>query len=105
MTTENFLNIKDDFPILSRLIQGKELIYLDSAATTQKPNSVIDSINNYYKNYNSNIHRGIYSISIEATEHYENSRTNVSNFINAKSPNEIVFTRNATEAINLVANT
>ena len=105
MTPENFLNIKDDFPILSRLIQGKEFIYLDSAATTQKPNSVIDSITDYYKNYNSNIHRGIYSISIEATEHYENSRTNVSNFIHAKSPNEIVFTRNATESINLVANT
>ena len=105
MTSDAFLNIKNDFPILSRLIKGKEFIYLDSAATTQKPNSVINSITHYYKNYNSNIHRGIYSISIEATEHYENARANVSNFIHAKSPNEIIFTRNTTEAINLVANT
>ena len=91
MTSETFLDIKDDFPILSRLINGKEFIYLDSAATTQKPDSVINSITNYYKNYNSNIHRGIYSISIEATEHYENARTNISHFIHAKSPNGISF--------------
>ena len=98
-------DIKNDFPIFSRKINGKNLVYLDSAATTQKPNAVIDSIINYYKNCNSNIHRGIYSISIEATELYENARANIGKFINANSSHELVFTRNATEAINLVANT
>lgn len=105
MTSDLFQDIKNDFPIFSNRINGKEFIYLDSAATTQKPNSVIDSIVNYYKNYNSNIHRGIYSISIESTENYENARNNIGNFIHSNSSKEIIFTRNATEAINLVANT
>ena len=105
MSNSSLQDIKNDFPIFSKPINGKDLVYLDSAATTQKPNEVIDSITHYYKTYNSNIHRGIYSISIEATELYENARTNIGRFIHSKSPKEIVFTRNATEAINLVANT
>ena len=104
MGLSNFQDIKKDFPIFSRQINGRDLVYLDSAATTQKPTEVIDSITNYYKNCNSNIHRGIYSISIEATELYENARNTIAKFINANSPRELVFTRNATEAINLVAN-
>ncbi len=105
MSSNIFQNIKNDFPIFSNQINGKDFVYLDSAATTQKPNDVIDSVIYYYKNCNSNIHRGIYSISIEATELYENARSNIGKFINAKSSHEIVFTRNATEAVNLVANT
>ena len=105
MSNSSLQDIKNDFPIFSKPINGKDLVYLDSAATTQKPNEVIDSITHYYKTCNSNIHRGIYSISIEATELYENARINIGKFIHSKSPKEIVFTRNATEAINLVANT
>ena len=105
MSNSSLQDIKNDFPIFSKPINGKDLVYLDSAATTQKPNEVIDSITHYYKTCISNIHRGIYSISIEATELYENARTNIGRFIHSKSPKEIVFTRNATEAINLVANT
>ena len=104
MSLSNFQDIKKDFPIFSRQINGRDLVYLDSAATTQKPIEVIDSITSYYKNCNSNIHRGIYSISIEATELYENARNTIAKFINANSSREIIFTRNATEAINLVAN-
>ena len=104
MGLSNFHDIKKDFPIFSRQINGRDLVYLDSAATTQKPVEVIDSITSYYKNCNSNIHRGIYSISIEATELYENARNTIAKFINANSSREIIFTRNATEAINLVAN-
>ena len=104
MGLSNFHDIKKDFPIFSRQINGRDLVYLDSAATTQKPIEVIDSITSYYKTCNSNIHRGIYSISIEATELYENARNTIAKFINANSSREIIFTRNATEAINLVAN-
>ena len=104
MGLSNFPDIKKDFPIFSRQINGRDLVYLDSAATTQKPIEVIDSITSYYKNCNSNIHRGIYSISIEATELYENARNTIAKFINANSSREIIFTRNATESINLVAN-
>ena len=105
MSSDIFQDIKNDFPIFSNQINGKDFVYLDSAATTQKPNDVIDSVVHYYKTCNSNIHRGIYSISIEATELYENARSNIGKFINAKSSHELVFTRNATEAVNLVANT
>ena len=104
MGLSNFHDIKKDFPIFSRQINGRDLVYLDSAATTQKPTEVIDSITSYYKTCNSNIHRGIYSISIEATELYENARNTIAKFINANSSRELIFTRNATEAINLVAN-
>jgi cysteine desulfurase/selenocysteine lyase len=82
---------------------NRTLVYFDNAATTQKPLSVIDAISNYYKNYNSNIHRGLHQLSEEATLEYESTREKVKNFINARSREEIIFTRNTTEAINLIA--
>lgn len=98
--------IRQDFPILNRSLKGgKKLVYLDNAATTQKPKEVIDAIYRYYSEYNSNIHRAVYQIAEEATEGYENTRENVRKFINARYPEEIVFTRNTTESINLIAYT
>lgn len=98
-------SIRRDFPILQRRIKGgSKLIYLDNAATTQKPRAVIDSISNYYLNYNSNIHRAVHQLAEEATFAYEEVRQKVAKLINARSPDEIIFTRNATESINLVAN-
>jgi cysteine desulfurase/selenocysteine lyase len=94
--------IREDFPILDRVINGKPLVYLDSAATSQKPRAVIDTMTDYYQRYNANPHRGVYQISEEATAAYESARQRVATFINAPSPKEIVFTRNVTEAINLV---
>jgi len=96
--------IKNDFPILSQQINNKPLIYLDNASTTQKPTSVINKIADYYKNTNSNIHRGVHYLSQKSTEEYENSRIKVHKFIGSKSTKEIVFVRGTTEAINLVAN-
>ena len=96
--------IKSDFPILNQKINGHDLVYLDNAATTQKPKVVIDTINDYYRKTNSNIHRGVHTLSQRATEHYENARTKIANFINSESEKEIIFVRGATEAINLVAN-
>ena len=84
-------------------MNGKPLVYLDSAATSQKPNQVIDAISNYYKTYNANIHRGIYTIADEATDAYTDSKEKLAKFINAKGIQEIVYTRNTTEAINLVS--
>ena len=95
--------IRNDFPILHQIINGKPLIYLDNAATSQKPKNVIDAIETYYREYNSNIHRGVHTLSENATETYESSRLKIKNFINANSTKEIVFVRGATEAINLVA--
>ena len=95
--------IRKDFPILGLVQDGKPLVYLDSAATSQKPRKVISAISKYYKKYNANIHRGVYRISIKATEEYEKSKKKVAKFINAHSMEEVVYTRNATEAINLVA--
>ena len=95
--------IRNDFPILTRKINGKPFVYFDNASTTQKPSSVINKIVNYYSFYNSNIHRAVYDIAEEATNAYELTRLKISKFINASSPQEIIFTRNATEAINLVA--
>ena len=95
--------IRQDFPILTRQINGKPFVYLDNAATTQKPLSVINKISEYYSFYNSNIHRAVYDIAEEATDAYELTRSKVGKFINASSTEEIIFTRNATEAINLVA--
>jgi len=86
-----------------RLNDGKKLVYLDNAATTQKPYEVIDAICKYYSEYNSNIHRAVYQIAEEATEEYERTRENVRKFVNAKYEEEIIFTRNTTESINLVA--
>src|SRR3990167_4288166 len=95
--------IRKDFPILKRKIHGKQLVYLDNAATSQKPRQVIEAIADYYKNHNANIHRGIHTLSVEATEAYEEVRQKVADFIGVADCAEIVFVRNATEAINLVA--
>ncbi len=96
--------IKEDFPILSKKIKNKPLIYLDNASTTQKPASVIGEIQKYYESTNSNIHRGVHHLSQKATEEYEESRNKIKHFIGSKSSKEIVFVRGATEAVNLVAN-
>lgn len=100
----NVENIRKDFPILEREINGKKLIYFDNAATSQTPLSVIDSISNYYKSYNANIHRGVHSVSEEATEAYEKSRIKIQNHFNAKNSEEIIFTSGTTHSINIVAN-
>jgi len=97
------MTIREDFPILQTEVHGKPLIYLDNAATTQKPKAVIDTLIDYFSNYNSNIHRGVYLLSQKATDAYEQARYTVKNFINAKRFQEIIFTRGTTEAINLVA--
>ena len=97
------LSVREDFPILSRSIYGKPLVYFDNAATTQKPLAVINAISNYYLNDNANVHRGVHYLSQQATGAFEDVRKKVATFINAGSPSEIVFTRGATEAINLVA--
>ena len=96
--------IKADFPTLNQKINGYDLVYLDNAATTQKPRTVISSLENYYNNINSNIHRGVHTLSQKATESYEDSRRKIAEFINAETQNEIIFVRGATEGINLVAN-
>ncbi len=95
--------IKADFPILNQNVNGKRLVYLDNAATTQKPNCVIEAISDYYKIYNANIHRGIHTLSQKATQAYEDTRVATQNFIGAKASQEIIFTRNTTESINLIA--
>jgi cysteine desulfurase/selenocysteine lyase len=95
--------IRADFPILRRQVAGKPLVYLDNAATSQKPLSVIEAISNYYMYNNANVHRGIHLLSEEATSMYEGAREKVAKFINAPESREIIFTRNATESINLVA--
>lgn len=97
--------IRNDFPILKREVNGKPLVYLDNAATSQKPQVVIDALTHYYTYDNANIHRGLYFLSELATEQYENARLKVKEFINAMSVAEIVFVRGTTEAINLVAST
>ena len=97
--------IRQDFPILSREIHGKPLVYLDNAATSQKPRQVIQALVDCYERYNSNVHRGVHTLSMEATEKYEEARKKVADFIHAPAPESIIFVRNATEAINLVANT
>ena len=97
--------IREDFPILSRKVYGKPLVYLDNAATSQKPRSVIQSLVDYYEGYNSNVHRGVHALSMEATEEYERARQKVADFISAETSESIIWTRNTTEAINLVANT
>lgn len=97
--------IRQDFPILRQQVNGKPLVYLDSTASSQKPNPVIEAMNTYYREYNANVHRGIYYISEKASEAYETARKKIGRFINAGSWREIIFTRNATESINLVAYT
>lgn len=95
----NLDNIKNDFPLL----QNRDIAYLDSGATSQKPQEVIDAIENFYKNFNANPHRGAYTLSQEATEIYEDTRTKIAKFINAKHREEIIFSKNATESLNLIA--
>ena len=95
--------IRRDFPILARVVHGKPLVYLDNAATSQKPRRVIEALVDYYEGYNANIHRGVHALAEEATDAYEGARRKVARFIGADGPDEIVFTRNTTEAINLVA--
>ena len=97
--------VRADFPILRQLVRGKPLVYLDNAATTQKPVAVIEALNHYYRLDNANIHRGVHTLSERATAAYEGARETVRGFINARSTREIVFVRGATEAINLVAQT
>ncbi len=95
--------VRKDFPVLEREVHGKPLAYLDNAATSQKPRAVIDALTHYYSRYNANIHRGVHTLSEEATVAYEAARDKVRDFIRAPSSEEIVFTRGTTEAINLVA--
>ena len=96
--------VREDFPILKKKVHDKNLVYLDNAATTQKPTYVIDKVNKYYTSMNANIHRGVHALSQEATEEFEKARIQIKQFINALGKNEIIFTRGTTEAINLVAN-
>jgi cysteine desulfurase/selenocysteine lyase len=95
--------VRKDFPLLTRTVYGKPLVYFDNAATSQKPYIVLEALEDYYRRYNSNVHRGVHSLSQEATEGYEDARKKVASFINAKHSHEIIFTRGTTEGINLVA--
>ena len=95
--------LRGDFPILARMVNGKPLVYLDNAATTQKPRSVIQSLVDYYENYNANVHRGVHTLSMEATDMTEAARKKVADFINAEEPETVIWTRNATEGMNIVA--
>ena len=101
--TFDIQSIREDFPILSHQVYNKPLVYLDNAATTQKPRCVVEKIENGYYNVNANIHRGVHFLSQEATEAHEEARRTVQRFLNARSSNEIIFTRGTTESINLVA--
>jgi cysteine desulfurase/selenocysteine lyase len=96
---------RNDFPILSTKVNGKDLVYFDNAATTQKPISVMEAINKYYSEQNANPYRGLYGLSVEATNAYEEARETVADFIGAGSSKEVIFTRNATESLNLIAYT
>jgi hypothetical protein len=102
MTTD-LSHLRPDFPILSREVNGKPLVYLDSAATTQKPEQVLAALDDYYRLHNANVHRGAYRLAEEATEMYEGARTKVAKFINAAAPEEVVFTRGTTSSLNAVA--
>ncbi len=99
----NVERIRQDFPLLKQKIHGQPLVYLDNAASTQKPQCVIDVLVQYYENYNANIHRGVHYLSELATEKYEEARHKVQRFINAREAREVIFVRGTTEAINLVA--
>ena len=103
MATLDVGAIKRDFPILALEINGKRLVYLDSASSSQKPNAVLDAMDDMYRTHYANIHRGVYAIAEQATAAYEGARRKVARFVNAPATEEIIFTRNATESINLVA--
>ena len=94
--------IRKDFPILQRKINNNKLVYLDNAATSQKPTSVINSLSDYYSSYNSNVHRGVHTLSVEATDKYEMARNKVSTFLDCK-PQEVIWTRNTSESLNIVS--
>ncbi len=102
-TMARVARIRQDFPILQRQIRGKPLVYLDNAASSQKPESVIRAMDDYYRQTNANVHRGVHTLSEEATTLYENARLRIARFINAPSDKQVIFTRNTTESINLVA--
>ena len=95
--------IRDEFPILDQKINGEDLIYLDNAASTQKPKSVINAIKDYYENDHSNVHRGVHTLSVRATEAYENARAKVAEFLNSPNLHQIIFTKGTTDSINLIA--
>jgi cysteine desulfurase/selenocysteine lyase len=99
----NINNVREDFPILSRTVYNKPLVYLDNAATTQKPLCVLDAMREEYLNVNANVHRGVHYLSQQATDLHEAARETVRHFINASKTEEIIFTRGTTESINLVA--
>ena len=103
LTADDVARIRRDFPVLDQLINGKPLVYLDNAATTQKPRPVIDAISNYYLHNNSNVHRGVHTLSQRATDDYEAGREAIRRFINAPDSSEIIYVRGATEGLNLVA--
>lgn len=97
------MRVREDFPILARTVHGKPLVYLDTAASAQRPLAVIEAVNDFYRNHNANVHRGVHLLSQEATDLYEQARSDLARFINAPSHREIVFTRGTTESVNLVA--
>ncbi|WP_338788542.1 cysteine desulfurase [Metabacillus sp. FJAT-53654] len=99
----NITDIRQHFPILDQQVNGRDLVYLDSAATSQKPLAVIEALSTYYREYNSNVHRGVHTLGTKATDGYEGAREKVRRFIGAKSTQEIIFTRGATTALNMVA--
>src|SRR5688572_195114 len=103
ITALNVERIRADFPILSQTVNGKPLVYLDNAATAQKPRAVLDSLEKFWQETNANIHRGVHFLSQKATAEYDRSRETVRRYINATSTDEIVFTKGCTEAINLVS--
>src|SRR5579859_4383760 len=103
MTTPDWAKLRADFPILDQRVHGQPLIYFDNAASSQKPRAVLDALRNYYEHDNANVHRGIHELSNRATAGFEAGRARVAKFINARSENEIIFTRGTTESINLVA--
>ncbi len=102
-STLDVAKIRADFPILQRHVHDKPLVFLDSAASSQKPTCVIEAMNDYYRTTHANVHRGVHTLSEEATALYEGARKKIAKFINAKSSREIIYTRNTTESINLVA--
>ncbi len=99
----NIQDIRRDFPILNQEVNGHPLVYLDSSATSQKPTQVIETLEKYYKEINSNVHRGVHTLGTRATDAYEGAREKVRKFINAKSTQEVIFTRGTTTSLNTVA--
>lgn len=99
----NITDIREQFPILHQQVNGHDLVYLDSAATSQKPRAVIEAVDQYYNKYNSNVHRGVHTLGTRATDGYEGAREKVRKFINAKSMAEVIFTKGTTTSLNMVA--